>query len=57
MLVALKSKEEPLFESADPELDSYLTHLWKKEIPQDLPILKDDHAPVDHYMSEVIKRM
>ena len=57
MLVALKSKEEPLFESDDLQLDSYLAHLWKKEIPQDLPILKDEHAPVDYYMSEVIERM
>ena len=57
MLVALKSKKEPLFESNDPQLDSYLTHLWKKEIPQNIPVLKDELAPVDHYMSKVIENM
>ncbi len=56
MLVALKSEvEQPeLFSNADPTLNEYLQHLWKKEIVNDTPILTDDHAPVDYYISKAI---
>ncbi|MBD3300313.1 MAG: spermidine synthase [Candidatus Moranbacteria bacterium] len=54
MLVALKSDQNPSFESSDPELNSYLKHLWTQEIKQDKPILTDDHAPVDYYISKIL---
>ncbi|MFA6306891.1 MAG: fused MFS/spermidine synthase [Patescibacteria group bacterium] len=54
ILVALKSKSEPKFDSANPELNGYLEHLWKKEIDTDIPILTDDYAPVDYYISKAI---
>ena len=49
MLVALKSKDKPSFESTDSELNEYLAHLWKEEIPNDIPILTDDYSPVEYY--------
>ncbi|MFA4833800.1 MAG: fused MFS/spermidine synthase [Patescibacteria group bacterium] len=54
ILVALKSKTVPAWQDANNELNGYLQHLWKKEINLDLPILTDDYAPVDYYISKII---
>jgi hypothetical protein len=51
-LVALKSKIKPSFKSPDLVINNYLGNLWKKEIKSDLPILTDDYAPVDYYISK-----
>jgi spermidine synthase len=53
ILVALKNKKEPSFESTDPQIAFFLKHLWTKEIPQDVPVLTDDHAPVDFYINKL----
>lgn len=55
ILVALKSQEKPSFFSSDEELNSYLQHLWKKEIETDVPVLTDDFAPVDYYINQANK--
>ncbi len=57
MLVALKSTVQSALRSADPELDRYLKHLWTREIKQDMPILTDDFAPVDHYLAAINQRV
>jgi spermidine synthase len=49
MLVALKTNTEPCFRNEDPELDRMLAHLWRGPIVEDLPLLTDDYAPIDHY--------
>ena len=54
ILVALKSDKKYSFNSSDKELNGYLEHLWKKDIPNDLPLITDDFAPVDYYISEII---
>lgn len=54
ILVALKSKIKPSFKSPDLVINNYLGNLWKKEIKSDLPILTDDYAPVDYYISKWI---
>lgn len=54
MLVALKSKKDPIFNNTDPKLNEYLQHLWKGEVDMDMPILTDDYAPVDYYISKII---
>jgi len=53
ILVALKSKIEQGFTNTNQELNDYLQHLWKKEIANDMPILTDDFAPVDYYISKL----
>lgn len=53
-LVALKSIEKPNFESENAEIEGYLSHLWTKEVPNDILILTDDFAPVDQYMVDVV---
>jgi len=53
VMIALKSADTPAWRSADPELDGYLKHRWTREIRQDLPILTDDFAPVDHYLAAI----
>lgn len=50
MLVALRSEAVPNFHNADKELDGYLSRIWTKPIPRDVPILTDDHAPTDRYV-------
>lgn len=54
ILVALKSVEVPSFENDDGELNNYLRHLWAGEVANDMPILTDDFAPVDYYISKII---
>jgi spermidine synthase len=54
ILVALKSKKDQKFDNANPELNEYLQHLWRKEVNMDMPILTDDYAPVDYYISKAI---
>jgi spermidine synthase len=51
ILVALKSQQEFSFNNLDQKLNSYLKHLWTKEIKADVPILTDDFAPVDYYVN------
>jgi len=51
ILIALKSEKEQAFTNIDPEINEYLQRLWKKEISLDIPVLTDDFAPVDHYIS------
>lgn len=50
MLVALRSETVPDFHNKDQELDGYLSHLWTRPIPADVPVLTDDHAPTDRYV-------
>ncbi|HMK44718.1 MAG TPA: fused MFS/spermidine synthase [Dissulfurispiraceae bacterium] len=57
MLVALKSKAPPSFRSDDAEMKRYLTHRWGADVPADMPILTDEHAPVDAYMLKVIRAL
>lgn len=47
ILVALKSKESPNWASTDPQIAEFLSHLWEKEIPNDMPVLRDEWAPTD----------
>lgn len=54
VLIALKSGREPDFKNEDPELNDFLKRLWLKTVPEDLPILIDDHAPVNYYTMEMI---
>lgn len=49
ILLALKSNIKQEFRSSNMEINSYLEHLWKKEISDDVNILTDDRAPVDYY--------
>lgn len=54
ILIALKSDKTQNFDNPDQELNKYLQHLWTKEIDNDMPILTDDFAPVDYYISKTI---
>jgi spermidine synthase len=54
ILVALKSNKDQFFNDDDPSLNDYLQHLWKKTVDADMPILTDDFAPVDYYVSRMI---
>lgn len=54
ILVALKSKREVDFISQNPQISEYLGHLWKEDIANDMPILTDEHAPVDYYISKML---
>lgn len=49
MLVGLKKKWEGDLRADSAELKGYLDGQWRNPIKEDLPILTDDHAPVDYY--------
>ena len=55
IIAALKSDRPPDIVRFDPEMEKYLSHMWKYKIDCDLPILTDEFAPVEHYLVEVIK--
>lgn len=57
MLVALKSPVPPVMQSPVSEMNAYLGHLWKRPVAADMPILTDDHAPVDNYMLKVLRSL
>lgn len=54
ILVALKSSRSVVFRNDRSDLDEYLQHLWKNKIDTNIPILTDDLAPVDYYISKII---
>lgn len=47
--VAVKSTTPISWQSQNPELQQYLNTRWTKVIPQDVPVLTDDFAPVEWY--------
>lgn len=51
MLVAAKSAPGGLT-NKNRELQGYLDQLWKEPIASDIPVLTDDYAPVEWYMSQ-----
>jgi spermidine synthase len=54
ILIALKTNQEQKFSNTNPILNKYLQHLWKTPVNIDMPILTDDYAPVDFYISKTI---
>jgi len=54
VLVAIKSPVPHALTSSDPEIQSYLSHLWTKDIPQDAGIFTDNFAPVERYAEEML---
>ena len=54
VLVAIKSEKIPARSSVNPEIQECLNHLWKKEIPQDMPVLRDAFAPTDRLMAPIL---
>ncbi len=55
IIVALKGRQPAALGSEDEELGAYLEHRWQGDIPEDLPLLTDDFAPVTHYMLGTIQ--
>jgi len=54
ILIALKSDEKISFESNNSEINTYLEKIWTEKISDDIPILKDDYAPVEYYINKTI---
>jgi spermidine synthase len=54
MLVAWNN-DQPLNIEMDEELSYFLSHRWNKPIPEDMPILTDEFAPVDQYIAALMK--
>ena len=52
VLVALKSKQKPSFHSEVGEYDEYLGHEITDKIILDMPVLTDEHAPVEYYANK-----
>lgn len=57
MLVASKSSAPIAWKSDDPEITSYLVTRWPREVKTDVPILTDEHAPVDQYLTQMYKQL
>jgi spermidine synthase len=47
MLVAFRSTTPPALDA--PEMRKYASHLWQRSVPEDIPPLTDDFAPVEQY--------
>jgi spermidine synthase len=57
VMIALKYKAKPKFYSRDPQLNGFLQHIWIKDVPKDVPVLKDDFAPVDRYTLQLMDKV
>lgn len=55
MLVATKAGHPIPSQTGTSELDSLLAKRWEGAIPQDIPILSDEYAPVDQFMSSAVE--
>jgi spermidine synthase len=53
ILIALKNKSYISLENEDKELNSYLNKIYSKTIDLNYPIITDDYAPVDYYISDL----
>ena len=53
ILIALKSTKVIDFENDDPTLNGLLKQHWKKPVPETVPVLTDDFAPIEHYVSKI----
>lgn len=42
---------------ASPEVQDFLAHRWRKKIPRDVPVLEDNYAPVEYYMTPALLAM
>jgi spermidine synthase len=54
MIVALKSSKMPSSTSSKRELNDYLEHCLATPLTADVPILTDDHAPIEYYMKGIL---
>jgi len=54
ILIALKSDEKISLKSNNSEINTYLEKIWTEKISDDIPILKDDYAPVEYYINKTI---
>ncbi len=52
MVVSFKKKQKRKMFNEDAEINRYLSHIWVRDIPRDMPILTDSLAPVERYISE-----
>ncbi|MEK7570633.1 MAG: fused MFS/spermidine synthase [Patescibacteria group bacterium] len=53
-IMVVASKEKLALTSEDKEMQEYLSHLWKKEIPH-VQILTDEYAPVEQYAMKMFE--
>lgn len=51
VLIALKNPKVKTLKSDNKEYQKYLDKVWTKKIETDVPVLTDDFAPVDQYLS------
>jgi len=54
MIAALKTEKPAVFSSDNKEFNAYLQHVWKQPLAADVPILTDDHAPIEYYMKGIM---
>ncbi|MGB5156130.1 MAG: fused MFS/spermidine synthase [Desulfobacterales bacterium] len=57
IIVAVKAGDPYKLTSSNPEQTIYLSHYWQHKIDCDIEVLRDEFAPVEHYLSEVIKAL
>ena len=53
IIFALKGKPPESLTSKSPKFQKYLDHYWNEPIETDLPVLTDNHAPVDYYLDDI----
>ncbi len=54
MILAIKSSAPPAFRSDRTDVNRQLENLWKRDVARDVPVLTDEHAPVDYYLSQAM---
>jgi spermidine synthase len=54
IIAAFKTKQKRKLYSEDSEVNRYLTHVWAREIPRDMPVLTDSFAPIEKYAARLM---
>ncbi|MBU1613421.1 spermidine synthase, partial [Patescibacteria group bacterium] len=54
VIVAMKNAKIADPTDADNQTKYMLSHVWQNPVPNDVPILTDEFAPVDQYIMELL---
>ncbi len=57
VLLAYKSEKPVVWKSDDAEIQGYLQKRWSKKVNDDIPILTDEHSPVEQYLFGVYREV
>ncbi len=56
-IIVARQDSAPTEQTASTEIADFLAHRWNREISEDVPVLEDNFAPVEYYMTPALLAM